>query len=147
MGTHAHLVIVSYQWALTLTWVHLAYLLYEGLIKTCNYSTTYWNHKVFVQALYKGVDSSHTGALMTDNPRKYLSVTSVKVHHIVTFKGELQINLLHALCSEECWYLLNEVHAFGRLHAICIVNYVGNIMLAAETWQLLKPARPQNKQY
>lgn len=68
--THAHLVIVSYQWALTLTWVHLAYLLYERLIKACNYSTTYWNHKVLVQALYKGIDSSHTRALMTDNPRK-----------------------------------------------------------------------------
>lgn len=49
---------------LTLTRVHLADLLYEGLIKTCDYGATYWNHKVLVQALYEGIDSSYTSTLM-----------------------------------------------------------------------------------
>lgn len=49
---------------LTLTRVHLADLLYEGLIKTCNYGATYWNHEVLVQALYEGIDSSYTSTLM-----------------------------------------------------------------------------------
>lgn len=55
---------------LILTRVHLAYLLYEGLIKTCNYGATYWNHKVLVQALHKGIDSSNTSPLMKDTFKK-----------------------------------------------------------------------------
>lgn len=56
---------------LLLTWVHLAYLLYEGLIKTRDNGATYWNHEVLVQALHKGVDSSHTRPLFKDHQGKY----------------------------------------------------------------------------
>ncbi len=61
--------------SLILTWVHLAYLLYEGLIKTCDYGATYWNHKVLVQALNKGVDSSNTSPLMEDTFKKTHAIT------------------------------------------------------------------------
>lgn len=38
-------------------------------------------------------------------------------------------------------YLLYKVHAFGWLHPICIVNYVGNVIFGTHSCQLLKPAR------
>lgn len=49
----------------TLTGVHPADLLNEGLIKTCDNSAAYWNHEVLVQALHKGVDPPDTSALRT----------------------------------------------------------------------------------
>lgn len=55
---------------LILAWIHLANLLNEGLIKTCDYGAPYWNHKVLVQALYKGINSSNTSPLMKDSPKK-----------------------------------------------------------------------------
>lgn len=58
-----------------LTWVHLTYLLYEGLIKTCDYGATYWNHEVLVQALHKGIYSSNTGPLMKDSQGQILLTT------------------------------------------------------------------------
>lgn len=69
---------------LILTRVHLANLLYEGLIKTCDNGATYWNHKVLVQALHKGIDSSNTSSLMKESQEKikqppYRSLMS-KVH-------------------------------------------------------------------
>lgn len=45
------------------TWIHLADFLNEGFIKSSNYSATYWNHKVFVQALNKSVDSTNPSPL------------------------------------------------------------------------------------
>lgn len=47
-----------------LTWVHLANLLNEGIVKTCDYGATYWNHEVLVQTLHEGIDSSNTSSLM-----------------------------------------------------------------------------------
>lgn len=42
-------------------------------------------------------------------------------------------------------YLLNKVHAFGRLHSVCIVNYMGNVILGTYSGQLLKPTRQDNE--
>lgn len=39
-----------------LTWVHPAYLLYRGLIKSYDYGATYWNNQVLVQTLNKAID-------------------------------------------------------------------------------------------
>lgn len=90
---------------LTLTRVHLADLLYEGLIKTCNYGATYWNHKVLVQALYEGIDSSYTSTLMWDSGTKMWAIT------ISVFRCELQVKwrmgrgwVVHTCCIR-CMHL------------------------------------------
>lgn len=49
------------------TWIHLADFLNEGLIKASNYSTTYWNHKIFVQALNENIDSTNPSPLESNN--------------------------------------------------------------------------------
>ena len=93
-----------------LTWVHLADLLYESLIKACDYGATYWNHKVLVQALNKRVNSSHTSPLMKivqeEIEATTLSVTSDKSekargNHRFVFRGKLQFKLQHATASKE----------------------------------------------
>lgn len=38
-------------------------------------------------------------------------------------------------------YLLYKVHAFGRLHSVCIVNYVRDVIFGTHRGQLLKPTR------
>lgn len=45
------------------TWIHFADLLNEGLIEASNDSTTYWNHKIFVQALNKSIYSANSSTL------------------------------------------------------------------------------------
>lgn len=49
------------------TWIHLANFLNEGFIKASNYSTTYWNHKIFVQALNESIDSTNPSPLESNN--------------------------------------------------------------------------------
>jgi len=46
-----------------LTWIHFADLLNEGRIEASNDSTTYWNHKIFVQALNKSIYSAYSSTL------------------------------------------------------------------------------------
>lgn len=87
----------------TLTWVHLAYLLYERLIKSCYYGATYWNHEVLVQALYKGIDSSHTSSLMKHSPIKRVIKHSNDSKHFdiihlsseLSFSSSFNMQLLH----------------------------------------------------
>lgn len=50
----------------TLTRVHPADLLNEGLVKTGDDGAAYWNHEVLVQALHKGVDPPDTSALVRE---------------------------------------------------------------------------------
>lgn len=45
------------------TWIHFADLLNEGLVEASNDSTTYWNHKIFVQALNKSIYSANSSTL------------------------------------------------------------------------------------
>ena len=143
----------------TLTWVHLAYLLYEGLIKSCYYGATYWNHEVLVQALYKGIDSSHTSSLMKHRPIKRVINHSNDSKHFdiihlsseLSFCSSFNMQLLHKWRQVQVFYkwhgstyLLYEVHAFGRLHSVCIVNDVGNVIFGTHSGQLLKPTSQDN---
>ena len=100
----------------SLTWIHLAYLLYERLIKTCYYGATYWNHEVLVQALYKGIDSSHTSSLMTHSPIKRVinhsgqRTNDSKHFYIIhlsselSFSSSLNMQLLHKWRQVQVFY-------------------------------------------
>lgn len=69
------------------------------------------------------------------------------MHHVLICKDELQSKLSEAAKREERRYLLDEVHAFRRLHSICIVNYMRDVIFGTQSWQLLEPARKRNKEY
>lgn len=48
------------------------------------------------------------------------------------------MNLIMAACS---LYLLDKVHTFGRLHPVCIVYDVWDVILGAHSRQLFQPRR------
>jgi len=55
------------------TWIHFADLLNEGLIEASNDSTTYWNHKIFVQALNKSIYSAYSSTLYQKGTTKKIT--------------------------------------------------------------------------
>lgn len=60
------------------TWIHFADLLNEGLIEASNDSTTYWNHKIFVQALNKSIYSAYSSTLYQKQTNKQKSTAYIR---------------------------------------------------------------------
>lgn len=65
------------------TWIHFADLLNEGLIEASNDGTTYWNHKIFVQALNKSIYSAYSSTLYQKETKKNTQLILGKRKHMI----------------------------------------------------------------
>lgn len=129
------------------TWVHPADLLDEGLIEARDNSAAYGDQEVLVQALHEGVDPPDSSAL-TKQMRTQTTCCPLVADASTT---PTPASVVQGCGTRGSWtslwllpYLLDQVHALGRLHAVRVVDDVRDVVLGADGGQFLQPRSKNN---